>query len=153
MNEKLNVGEICNRSVVFAYQHMDVSEAARLMSEHHVGSLVVIEDAPSGRAVVGILTDRDIVINIVARDRDAKAVGVADIMSRNPLTVRPTDSINDTLTLMRRHGVRRVPVTDSQARLIGIVTLDDLLEIVSEELNSLVLTIKSEQKREVHLRE
>lgn len=153
MNEKLTVGEICTRSVVIACQNMDVSEAARLMSEHHVGSLVVVEDAPGGRVVVGLLTDRDIVINIVARDRDAKAVRVGDIMKRNLITVRPADSVNDTLTLMRRHGVRRVPVINVHAVLVGIVTLDDLLEIVAEQLHSLVQTIKSEQQREVHLNE
>ena len=151
MNEKLNVGEICNRTVVFAYQHMDVSEGARLMAEHHVGSLVVVEDAPAGRLVMGILTDRDIVINIVAKDRDAKAVCVGEIMSRELITVRPEDSVNDTLMLMRRHGVRRVPVVQAQAVLVGIVTLDDLLEIVAEAIGSLAQTVQSEKKREVRL--
>lgn len=153
MTEKLNIGEICQRTVAVVYQHVDVSEAARLMSEHHVGSLVVVEGAADHQRVAGILTDRDIVIHIVARDRDAKAVRVADIMSRNPIAVRPEDSINDTLLLMRRHGIRRVPVTDVQSVLIGIVSMDDLLETVADQLHSLVQTIKSEQIREVRLRE
>jgi CBS domain-containing protein len=149
MNEKMNVGEICNRTVVFGYRHMDVSEAARLMHEQHVGSIVVVEETENGRMVVGMLTDRDICTGIVARDLDAKNVRVGDIMSESLITVRPRDSVNDTLKLMSRHGVRRIPVTNVQEVLVGIVSMDDLLEIVAEELHDLVQTIKSEKKREI----
>lgn len=152
MSEKMNVGEICNRTVVFVYKNMSVSEAARLMLEQHVGSLVVVEDTGEGRVVVGMLTDRDIAIAVVARDFNAETLRVAEVMSGDLVTARTQDSVNDVLGLMRRHGVRRVPVTSAQGVLIGIVTLDDLLEIVAEELRGVVQAIESESKREARVR-
>jgi CBS domain-containing protein len=153
MGSKMDVGEICTRTVVFAYKNMSVSEAARLMRDEHVGSLVVIEETGIGRVVVGMLTDRDIVIGVVARDFNAQNLRVADIMSSDLITARPEDSVNDVLSQMRRHGVRRIPVVAAQGVLIGIVTLDDLLEIVAEELRGLVQAIESEHRRETRVRE
>jgi CBS domain-containing protein len=148
----MNVGEICNRTVYFAYKHMSISEAARLMHDAHIGSVVVVEETGNGRAVIGMLTDRDIVVSVVAFDLDAKVLRVEDYMSKNVVTANPDDSINDVLSLMWRNGVRRIPVTDANNLLIGIVSLDDLLEIIAEELRGLVQAIDTEQKREVHVR-
>ncbi len=152
MGEQMNVGEICNRTTIFAYKSMSVSEAARLMLEQHVGSLAVVEETGTGRIVVGMLTDRDIVVAVVAHDFNAQTVRVADVMSSNPVTCRAEDSVADVLSLMQHHGVRRVPVTNAQDVLVGILTLDDLLEIVSENLHSFVRIIQSEQKREAQMR-
>jgi CBS domain-containing protein len=152
MNEKRNIGEICNRTTVFAYKQMSVAEAARLMLEQHVGSLVVVEQADGGREVVGMLTDRDITVGVVARDFNPQTSSVADIMSSNMVLCRTGESMADVLSLMRRHGVRRVPVTDEKNILVGIVTLDDLLEIVAEDLHSFVQVIDSERKRETRER-
>lgn len=152
MREQLNMGEICSRTVVFIYKNVSISEAARIMREQHVGSLVVVEETDKGRAVVGMLTDRDIAVAIVARDLDAKILRVADYMSSNVVTARPVDTVYEVLSQMRRNGIRRIPVTDAENILIGIVTLDDLLEIVAEELQVLVAAIESEHKRESHIR-
>jgi CBS domain-containing protein len=122
------------------------------MLEQHVGSLVVVEEEEGGRRVVGMLTDRDIVLAVVAKDFDAQTTRVADIMSSALLTCRAEDPFSDVLSLMRREGVRRVPVTDAHGILAGIVTLDDLLEIVAEDLHGLAQVMKSEAKREVRLR-
>lgn len=148
----MNVGEICNRTVVFAYKHMSVAEAARLMLEQHVGSLVVIEETGNDRIVIGMMTDRDIAVAVVARDFNAQNLRVADVMSNSPITARAGDSVNDVLSLMRQHGVRRIPVTTEHGVLIGIVTLDDLLEIAAEQLRGFVQAIESERKRETHVR-
>lgn len=152
MGEKMNVGEICTRTTVFAYKSMSVSDAARLMLEQHVGSLVVVEETDKGRVIVGILTDRDIVVAVVAYEFDAKAMTVADFMSSKLASCRTEDSVADVLSLMRHHGVRRLPVTDMHGTLIGIVALDDVLEILAEELQSAVQVIASERKREADLR-
>ena len=152
MNQKMNVGEICNRTTVFAYKSMSISDAARLMLEQHVGSLVVVEEINHGKAIIGMLTDRDIVVAVVARDFNAQTVRVADVMSSNPATCRTEDSMTDVLSLMRHHGVRRIPVTDAQDVLIGIVTMDDLLEIVAEDLQGFVHVVENERKREAHVR-
>jgi CBS domain-containing protein len=133
-----NVGVLCTRSVVFAYSAMSVAEAARLMSERRVGCLVVVDEAvPEQRTVVGMLTDRDIVTAVVARDLDPHGLSVAEIMSRNPACAREDDVLLDVLALMRRRGVRRLPVTGVRGELIGLVALDDVLEIVAEELQAL----------------
>jgi len=152
MNEKMDVGEICNRAVVFATEDMSVKDAAELMRGQHVGSLVVVREANAGRIVVGMVTDRDIAIVAVARDFDPQTLRVADIMSANPATARPGHSVNDVLHLMRERGIRRVPVTTDNGVLIGIVTLDDLLEILAEEMQDFVRAITSGQKREARVR-
>lgn len=152
MGERMDIGAICNRVVVFATEDMSLKEAAQLMRDQHVGSLVVVREAAAGRVVVGMLTDRDIVIVAMARDFDPQTLRVADIMSTELITARPEDAISDVLAAMRRHGVRRVPVTGDDDVLIGIVTLDDLLEIMAEEMQGFVQAIISEQKREARVR-
>jgi CBS domain-containing protein len=152
VEEDMNAGEICTRTTVIAFKTMSVSEAARLMLEEHVGSLVIVEEEEAGRRIAGVLTDRDIVVAVVAGDFDARTMRIADIMTGAPVTCRAEDASADVLNLMRRHGIRRVPVTDAHGVLVGIVTLDDLLEIIAEDVQGLVQIIKSEAKREVRLR-
>lgn len=152
MHEKMNIGEICNRSVVFATEEMSLKEAAALMRNEHVGSLVIVREAELGRIVTGMLTDRDIAVVAMAREFDPQTLKVADIMSADPVTAREEDSVNDVLAAMRDHGIRRVPVTTDQGALIGIVTLDDLLEVVAEELRGFVQAIASAQRHEKRMR-
>ena len=143
-----NAGGICTRGVVFAYSAMSVAEAARLMNERRVGSLLVVDEAvPERRTVVGMLTDRDIVTAVVARDVDPHSLSVAEIMSRNPACAREDDALLDVLALMRRRGVRRLPVTGVRGELIGLVTLDDVLEIVAEELQALSQAVGANVRR------
>lgn len=152
MDEKMNAGEICNRVVVFATEEMSLKEAAALMRDEHVGSLVVVREADSGRIVIGMLTDRDIAVVAMAREFDPQTLRVADIMSADLVTAKAEDSVNDVLALMRSHGVRRVPVTTDKGVLIGIVTLDDLLEVVAEEMRGFVQAIECAQRHEKRMR-
>lgn len=153
MVEKMNVGAICTRSVIFAYRHTSVSDAARRMRDEHVGSLVVVDEEDGERAVVGMLTDRDIAVAVVAADFNPQTTRVGDIMSADLVTARDEDSMTDVLTKMRRHGVRRVPITDAQGGLLGIATLDDMMELVAWNLGSFVQVVQSERKRETQQRE
>jgi CBS domain-containing protein len=152
MQEKMNIGEICNRTVVFATEDMNLRGAAQLMRDDHVGSLVVVREAAHGRIVVGMLTDRDITVMGVARDFDPQTLRVADIMSADPVTARVEDSVNEVLGKMRSRGIRRVPVTTDDGVLIGIVTLDDLLDVVAEEMRGFVQAIESARKHEARVR-
>ncbi len=152
MGEKMDIGEICNRIVIFATEEMSVKEAAQLMRDQHVGSLVVVREAPVGRIVTGIVTDRDIAVMAVARDFDPQSLRVTDIMTADPVTAKPADSVNDALTVMRQRGIRRLPVATDDGVLVGIVTLDDLLEIVAEEMHSFVQAITNAHKREMRVR-
>lgn len=148
MTKRLNAGDVCTRDVSYAYKSMSVNEAARLMREKHVGSLVVVDETAQGRTVVGMLTDRDIVTSIVAKDVDPRIVRVEDAMSRDLVSVREQDSILDVLTVMRRKGIRRVPVVDGNGSLVGLVALDDMLGLVADELRLVVQAIESGRKRE-----
>jgi signal-transduction protein with cAMP-binding, CBS, and nucleotidyltransferase domain len=148
----MNVGEICNRTVVVAPKELALSEAARLMRQHHVGSIVVVEDSDAGRVPVGMLTDRDIVVGVVAKDVDARTLSVGEVMSDELVSVREGDSVFDTLRWMRSRGVRRVPVTGAAGVLIGILTIDDVLEIVADELREMARTIGSERVHEEQAR-
>jgi len=148
MGERLAAGAICTRSVVIAFRSTAVNEAARLMREQHVGCLVVVDETDAGRVVAGMLTDRDIVMAIVAHDLDARTLRIEDVMSVDLVTAREDDSVMDLIATMRRKGVRRVPVVDARSVLIGLVTLDDVLEIIVQELSTLVEAINVERKRE-----
>lgn len=148
----MNAGDLCNREVVFAYRDVRLAEAARMMREHHVGSLVVVVDRLSERVPVGILTDRDIVVAVVAKELDPRTLAVGDVMTREPLTIREQDDISDALRLMRDKGVRRVPVVTHSGALAGILTIDDLLELVAEELGDFARTIDRERVRETRAR-
>lgn len=152
MTQPVGVGELCTRITVIAHRKMGVDEAARLMREHHVGCLVVVEDTLAGRMTEGILTDRDIVIAVVARDLTPAAVTVGDVMSTDLATAREADSVLDALAVMRCRGVRRLPVTDAKGSLIGLITMDDVLGVISEQLRGVVQMIASEQQREQRLR-
>lgn len=148
----MNIGEICSRVVVFARKTMPLSDAAKLMREHHVGSLVVIDGEDRERIPVGIITDRDIVVEVLAAGLDYREVTVGDIMATELMTAREQDSMLDVLRAMRRGGIRRMPVVTASGSLAGIVTVDDLLEIVAEELGDLVKAIASEQSKEARTR-
>lgn len=148
----MQIGQICNPIVVVAPKDISIAEAARLMREQHVGSLVVVEPRGEGEAVIGILTDRDIVLSVVACDLDPRTMTVGDIMQRDPVSVTTEDSVADALHRMREHGVRRVPVISVQGLLQGIVTVDDILAIITEELNDVVSTINRQQERESQTR-
>jgi len=146
--QNLTAGEMCTRIVTVAYRGMRLSEAARLMREQRVGCLVVVEEADPGRVVTGILTDRDIVVSAVAPDQDARLMSVAEAMTADPVAARESDSVLDVLDLMRRKGVRRMPVTGARGELVGILTLDDLLEVMADEMQALAGAIKRGRQRE-----
>jgi len=148
----MNIGELANRVVTFAYRTTPLTDAARLMRQEHIGSLVVVEETDKGRVPVGILTDRDIVVAVVAGEVDPRTLTVGEVMQGELLTVREEDSVFDALRLMRRRGIRRVPVVTMTGTLAGIVTIDDLLGIVAEQLDDLVRAIAAEQAREARVR-
>jgi CBS domain-containing protein len=148
MQQPLTVGDLCTRNTVIAYRKTGLNEAARLMREQHVGSLVIVDETIAGRIAVGLLTDRDIVTAVVAKDMEPHRLCVGEVMSEELVTARETDSLLDVLGTMRAKGVRRVPVTDGKGVLVGVITLDDVLGAVSEQLRAIVAAIESEQQRE-----
>lgn len=126
--------------------------AARSMREHHVGSLVVVDAAsPSGRPV-GIVTDRDLVLALMAEGLDPALFTVGDIMSRQLVTASVDTDLLDATRLLREHRVRRLIVLDDAGRVVGLAALEDLLEALSREFSELVQALRGARDREVHER-
>jgi CBS domain-containing protein len=148
MGEKLIAGDICNRVVVVAERQTTLLEAAGRMREQHVGCLVVVEPAGAGRAVVGMLTDRDIVTAVIAKGLDPKTLRVEDVMVGEVVKARETDTFAELLATMQHKGLRRLPVIGVSGSLVGLVTLDDLLAIVAEQMRAIVQAIETEQRHE-----
>jgi CBS domain-containing protein len=141
----MNVGEICSREVVMMDRGESLSEAVRLMREHHVGDVVITERRGGGTLPVGILTDRDILIEVVAQDVPLDSLAVSDVMSFDLLTVTENESESDALLSMRGKGVRRAPVVDADGALVGIVSVDDVIEVLAEQLGNIAALIGREQ--------
>ena len=146
------VGELCNREVVVTEKSISVVDAARLMRTHHVGDLVVVEEQGGRRVPVGILTDRDIVVEVVAAGVNPDALKVGDIMGPGVATVRESEGLFEALRYMRDKGVRRMPVVDGAGGLAGILTLDDLLGLLAEEMTELAKLVSHERQREAAAR-
>ncbi len=142
------VGEACNREVVVVAKDAATDVAIGLMREYHVGDVVVVEDRLGQKIPIGILTDRDVVIELLAEGVDLDAVSVGDIMSYELHVAREGDGLTNTIKTMKQKGVRRLPVVNDQGGLVGILTLDDIIEIMAELLDDLAAVVKKEQKRE-----
>lgn len=146
---KLTAGDICTRVVAVVYPEVSIDEAARMMRDQRVGSLVVIEErSTTDRHVVGVLTDRDIVTAVVAAQKDPQALRIGDVMSTKVVTARETDSVLGLLASMQRKGVRRVPVVDELDRLVGVVAIDDVLAVVAEAMEALASAVGAAQQHE-----
>lgn len=146
------IGEFCNREVIVADRNTSVLEAARLMREYHVGCLVVVESLDGPRRPIGLVTDRDIVVEVVAENVAPETVKLGEIMTGKLSTIRVTDGVYDTLRYMREHGFRRMPVVNELGELAGIVSMDDYLGLLAEEMTELTRLIAREQGRESTLR-
>lgn len=140
----MSIGDICNRDVVVVEADCTIREAARVMRDYHVGDLVVVRSG-GVKEPVGIVTDRDIVVEVLGEGVDIGAVAVGDIMNDKLLTGREEDEVWDTLQRMRIAGVRRLPVVDRHGALQGILTLDDLIELFAEELAQAARLVAREQ--------
>lgn len=144
----MRVGDFCIREVVQCTRDASALELSQLMRESHVGDVVVV-DQPNGKKIaVGIVTDRDLVIEVMAKERDPALVTAKDLMGGELVTVGEGNDVYETAELMRDRGVRRTPVVDDQGGLVGIVTLDDLLRIIGEQLALLARVIARERLQE-----
>jgi CBS domain-containing protein len=150
----MNVSRICSRNAITVRRSDELVKAAQLMREEHIGFLVVVEpDVADGlQRPVGVLTDRDIVITVVARETDPRTLRVGDVMTQPPVTVATSDSVDQALREMRRAGVRRLPVVGQHRELVGILSLDDVLGGVATELQDVAGSVHNEQVIEGALR-
>lgn len=143
----MTAGEVCNRQVVFTRPGTEVVEAVALMKTNHVGDVVVVREPEGDRVPIGILTDRDVALAI---DRLLRLpqLRVVDVMSTDLVTAGERENLYDVLKKMQSHGIRRLPVVNDRGGLEGILTFDDIVELLSEELTDLAKLVAREQKRE-----
>jgi CBS domain-containing protein len=154
----MTAGDICTRNVVVTRKEENIVDAAKRMRMFHVGDLVVIERVGERRRPIGILTDRDIVLSVVASNPGyANCCVVDDVMTTDVITVRETEDLMEVLKKMQAHGVRRVPVVDDEGSLVGIVAFDDVARSLADEMNAdkmnaLIGVLASEHVREERYR-
>lgn len=148
----MNAGSVCKHGAVTVAPTDDLIAAAHVMREKHVGYLVV-SDARIGGRVIGVLTDRDIVVAVLAQEVDVRALKVGDVMTRDPLVIEAGQSIEVVLRHMREAGVRRVPVVDHSGALTGVLSIDDVLERIAEQLINIAGSIRNEQRMERAVRQ
>jgi CBS domain-containing protein len=144
----MTAGDLCTRETVCVPRMASLTDAARLMRERHVGSLVVVDERPAGRVPAGVITDRDLVTAVLAPDVDVHALRVEDVMSTEPVVAQEQASLFDALAVMRSKGVRRLVVTDTHGLLQGVLALDDVIEVVSEQLQAVARALASGRGRE-----
>lgn len=144
----MKIEQYCRRGVVAVSAQDDIGVAAGLMREKHVGFLIVHQEGAPLRKPIGVLTDRDIVLQVTARDIDPHTVTVGDVMTREPLIAREEDELGDLVQAMRQSGLRRVPVVDSRGALTGIMALDDVIDLIAGLLGEVASSINSERRQE-----
>ena len=134
----MTIGEYCTRDVAIIEPHETILDAAKVMCDQHVGDVVVVERKDEQVFPIGIITDRDIVLELIAKEVDLDSVAAGDLVSSNLISAKISEPLDDVISHMRTHGIRRIPIVNDQGSLEGIFSLDDLIELTAENLNSLV---------------
>jgi CBS domain-containing protein len=148
----MNVADVMTRNVTYVTEDTSLADVARLMRKDHVGDVVVTRPDEPGSRPVGILTDRDIVIQVIAEEAQLSALTAGDAMSRELVTVSDSASLVEAVTQMGQHGIRRLPVTDTDGLLIGVLSLDDVLAQLGALLDNLADVVRFQQQieEEIH---
>lgn len=149
----MNAGELCQKEVVVIGRDDSILEAARRMRDYHVGSLIVTEKSGGNTVPVGILTDRAIVVQVISEDLKQDGINtedllVGDVISPHLVCVHKDADVFFVNKKMKEEGIRRIPVVDDNNSLVGILSMDDLLEFFTEELEDLSQIALRGQMRE-----
>lgn len=142
------ISECCNVDVVYCDAETPVADVAGLMRKHHVGDVVVIEEQDIGRVPVGLVTDRDIIMETIALQVDPRVFMAGDLMSSPVVTLYNDEGLLEALRKMRSHAVRRMPVVHRNGTLFGIVTADDIINLLAMELSLMTAAIVEQPKVE-----
>lgn len=144
----MKIGDVCRHDAVSIANTEGITEAARLMREHHVGFLIVHQLGDDLRRPIGVLTDRDLVLEVMAKKVDPETLKVDDVMTRQPLVAIESEDVSDLLQAMQLAGIRRVPVADIRGALTGVIAIDDVFDIVTTFMCNITGSIKHEQRVE-----
>jgi CBS domain-containing protein len=144
----MTIGEICTREVFLGGRETTIQEATELMRKHHVGDLIVVDREGEGTVPVGIVTDRDIVISVMALRLDPQVITLGDMMGEELVTAREGQDFSEVLEIMQIKGIRRIPVVDGKGFLVGILSVDDFLEILAKQLGGLAHLLSRQRWKE-----
>ena len=145
----MRVEQVLTPTLVRTHRSTTLAEAAMLMRERHIGTLLVTEDEPQSDVYVGIVTDRDMVVRAVADGVAPKECTVGEIMTSGLATIAPHATLSDALEAMRSRGVRRLVVAHDDGRPVGLVSLDDIVDALGMELAGVSRILRSELQREI----
>ncbi|MFK2905039.1 CBS domain-containing protein [Dyella ginsengisoli] len=148
----MQIADLCTHHVVSIQATATVREAAEAMREHHVGSLVVVEKPNGERIPVGIVTDRDIVVAVVATGGDPSTLTLAQVMSQPVTTCTESEGLFAAILAMRERGVRRLPVLNAKGGLAGMVTADDIVGALGTHMVDLGQALAREETHEMQTR-
>ncbi len=140
----MSISKYVNREVITLSEDASLYDAAKLMKDKNIGALIIVKNKASDQTPVGILTDRDIVFKILDHEMELKKINVQDIYTRDLLTLKEHEGMEETIKAMCDKGVRRAPMIDEQGQLTGIITLDDLIIKLTEKLQHLSELIKKQ---------
>ncbi|QBY55782.1 CBS domain-containing protein [Cupriavidus oxalaticus] len=143
----MRVQDICSAKAVHVPLSCTLQEAAVQMRDRHVGALIVTENSPSGTRAIGMVTDRDMVIDATASGADPCRTEVIDVMTRGLVAISRDAAVAEAIELMLSHGVRRLAVLDGEA-VSGVISLDDLLGALAADWGMIASLIRNEQQRE-----
>ena len=144
----MRVERVYTRRVVRTTASSTIEQAAELMRRYHVGALIVADDPPGEAEAIGVVTDRDIVVQAVARGFDLRCMGVGDLMTPEVGSIAEHADLHEALEVMRGAGVRRLAVTDHEGRIVGILSMDDVIDGLAADFSSLAGLLKAEVARE-----
>ena len=148
----MTVGNYCERELALLTRDASLQDAAMMMRHYQVGEVIVVDKLDGKNIPVGAVTDRDFVIKIMALDVDVDQISVGHIMSVELITVGEYYSLSDALDVMQQHGVRRLPVVDSNGILSGLIDMEIILKILCQDLGKMLALINTERNIEKCLR-
>lgn len=144
----MRIGELCTREAVYCLPDTSVAEVARLMRNEHVGDVIVCERRDAKLIPVGVVTDRDLVVEVLAAGVPPHELVARDLATSAPVVAGESDEVHETIARMRTRGVRRLPVVDAAGFLVGVLSADDLAELLAEELTEVARIVPTQVRRE-----
>jgi len=146
----MEIGNVCTRNPVTVPAGEPLAQVARLMSQRHVGAIIVVKQPLDRPVPAGIITDRDVVRAQLEHHADLAMLNAERVMTREPLVLEEHLPLQEGIAQMRARGVRRAPVVDRTGALVGIVSSDDIIAAIADELAELARLIGGQPRREGH---
>lgn len=143
----MSLASLCHREIVCVAGQASARKAAEVMRKHHVGALAVT-DPQDAAHVIGVLTDRDIVLDVLAQGKSADDCTAASLCHPQLVGVPISSTVQEAVAHMLQHGVRRLFVANADGSLSGLISIDDLIEAIAEELGDLSRTLRVNLEKE-----